>query len=84
MYEPVEKENKVYLCALCVLYDSEWGRKARAPIEEVVRQVEAAREKEFESDGSNRLINSKDADDVLGVVVLSQRASAMRASELAR
>lgn len=80
----MEKENKMYLCALCLLYDSAWGRQARESIEEAVRQVEATREKEFESDDSNRLVVPKDADDVLGVIVLSRRAAAMRARELTR
>ncbi len=84
MFDPVSKENKVYVCALCLLYKTEWGRKARATIEEVVRRVERSRSAEFETDESNQLVRARDADDILGVIVLSHRAASIRARSLTR
>jgi hypothetical protein len=77
VFDPDEHDNKVYACSLCLLYDTEWAKKDRSQIEEVVKRVETARDREFESDDSNRLINAKDGDDILGVIVLSHRASAL-------
>ena len=84
VFDPVEQDNKVYACSLCLLYETEWGRLDRSKIEEVIRRVEVARNAEFESDDSNRLISSKDGDDILGVIVLSHRASALRARGASR
>jgi hypothetical protein len=83
-FEPVNQENKVYVCSLCLLYKTEWGRGARSTIEEVVRRVERSRNVEFETDDSNRLVRPRDADDILGVIVLSHRAAGLRARSLAR
>lgn len=84
VFEPVERDTKVYACSLCLLYETEWGKRDRSKIEEVVRRVESVRDVEFESDDSNRLVNPKDADDILGVVVLSHRASVLRERGLSR
>ena len=71
---PTDDDNKVYLCSLCILYATDWGVSVRAEVEFVVMTIQKTREP-FEKDASNRLIRSKDADDVLGVVVLSSRVA---------
>lgn len=73
-----EDDDKAYLCALCILYSTEWGKSVRAPIEEVIMAVQKERNALFEKDGSNRLILSKDADDVLGVIVLAGRVAGVQ------
>ena len=70
-----EDDDKVYLCSLCVLYETDWGRLERASIEAVIMRMQKARNTTFEKDPSNRLTLSRDADDVLGVVVLASRVA---------
>jgi hypothetical protein len=71
-------EDKTYVCALCVLYDTRWARESREDIEEVVMEVQRSRRRrvpdfEFQTDESKRLVTVKDANDVLGVITLASR-----------
>ena len=75
---PSEGEDKTYVCALCVMYDTAWGQLTRASIEEVVLEIEKNRAATFAKDQSNRLTRARDADDVQGVVVLADRVTGVR------
>jgi len=73
-----EGEDKAYVCSLCMMYNTAWGRTARASVEEVVREIEKSRDREFDKDPSNQLLKVRDADDVMGVVVLADRVTGVR------
>lgn len=67
----------VFICSLCVLYDSAAGRQVAERAEAVRGDVERSRKKPFPlQDG--KLFNCADADDVLGVLVLSARVLGRR------
>jgi hypothetical protein len=72
-------DDKAYLCSLCIMYETDWGRNLRAGIEAVVIQFQTNRTDRgiapFETDASNRLVVCKNADDVLGTIVLSGRVA---------
>jgi hypothetical protein len=70
-----EDDNKVYLCSICIIYHTDWGRTERANIESVVVNIQKARGTEFDKDLSKRMMLARDADDVLGVVVLATRVA---------
>jgi len=61
-----------------MLYNTDWGTAERASIEEVVLEIEKARDRKFEKDDSNRLTVVRDADDTLGVIVLADRMTSVR------
>lgn len=68
-----EDEDKTYVCSICMIYDTKWGREHREDVEEVVMTIQKARDCLFDKNDSNQLLNARDADDVLGVVVLADR-----------
>ena len=62
----------VFICSLCLLYKTAWGKKNSAQVENVRTEVEKSRTEPFKvQDG--KLHNCADADSVLGVVVLIER-----------
>jgi hypothetical protein len=65
----------VFLCSLCLLYETAWGKRNAAEIEATKALVEKGREKPLPvQDG--KLFNCADADSVLGVIVLVERTLA--------
>jgi len=80
--EPEDGEDRIYVCSLCLMYGTRWGRTLRPSIEEAVRSVESSRDVEFDKDEGGRLIVAKDGDDVLGVIVLSDRFAFIQSRHL--
>lgn len=68
-------EPKIYVCSICVLYDSQWGKHFHAQIVETSSSIEKSRNKEFAKGEGSRLLDPKDADDVLGLIVLTGRVA---------
>lgn len=70
-----EDDDKLYLCALCVMYETEWGRRERPNIEGAVMDFQKGKDRVLEKDESNRLVHIADADAVLAVIVLSTKVA---------
>jgi hypothetical protein len=63
--------NPVFVCGMCVLYESEWGQNNVEMVGSMMDQIRRASGREFSlMDG--RLLRPSDADDVLGVIVLME------------
>ena len=78
-------EARACVCALCVLYELDLAPGARRLVEETLPRVEAARSEPFRRGPDQRLERVSDADDVLGVVVLTGRAASLsQLSEILR
>ena len=69
---PHEEENQIFVCSLCMLYDTEWGKKAHERIEVVILENEK-RGRTFQKDDSRHLTSAMEADNVLGSIVLALR-----------
>lgn len=63
------------VCAMCLLYDSAWGKRNAASIEATIADIQKARGVELLRQG-DRLFRCDDADSVLGVLVLVDRTLA--------
>jgi len=73
---PRGDEDRIYVCSLCVLYKTDWGKKAHARVEVTVGAIQRARGKDFVMGPDKRLANPRDADDVLGSITLAMRMEA--------
>lgn len=63
--------NPVFVCGLCVLYDSIWGEANTELVGSVADKIRRAADRDFAyQDG--KLMHAKDADDILGVIVLME------------
>lgn len=62
----------VFICSLCLLYRTTWGKQNAAQVESIKAEVEKSRTEPFQMQGE-KLHNCADADSVLGVVVLIER-----------
>lgn len=64
------------ICSLCVLYSPEvWSRS----LETTISEIESAKRVTFLRDLDTRLLRCADADDVVGVLVLTARVASMGA-----
>lgn len=71
---PVKSQDQVLICSLCVLYDpTVWNDFVKTTITE----IEVSRDKMFDRSSDAKLIHTKDADDVVGVLVLTARVSGL-------
>lgn len=61
------------VCALCVLYEYPWGLRHREQIDEFVSEVEATRGTVLEKSEDGRITSIKDADGIVGAIVLTSR-----------
>jgi hypothetical protein len=67
------------LCTLCWLYESEWGKERREQIDAMIRDVEKTSGKIFQRAKGNRLWACKDADPILGSIVMTSRMFELQA-----
>ncbi len=73
---PIKYKEPVLICSLCVLYDpSIWDEFTRTTI----TKIETARGHMFDRGPDSRLLNVKDADDVVGMLALTARVSMLGA-----
>ncbi len=73
---PTKAEETLTICSMCVLYDqATWCDSAK----EMITQIEVSRGRMFERDQAARLVKPKDADDVVGALVLLARVSSLGA-----
>jgi len=75
---PTEGADKTYICSICSLYTTKWGIAESSAIEETLSRIQSVRRRTFDTDSNGRLVRSKDADDVLGVMVLASRTTDVR------
>jgi hypothetical protein len=61
------------ICSLCWLYESEWGKKRREDIDQMIRDVELSTEQIFQRAKGGLLWSCKDADRILGSIALTSR-----------
>lgn len=64
--------KEVFLCGPCVLYGSAWGQKNPTAVDSAVAQIEASSGRSLPRNPDGRLAAAADADDVLGVLVLTE------------
>lgn len=70
------------ICALCFLYESEWGQKRREQIDGVIARVEVKKSLSYMRDPEQRLLLCADADKILGgIAVASRMREAMISSD---
>lgn len=64
----------LFICGACVLYESAWGKSQSPLVPATIASIERNSDRRFSfTDGR---LSSKDADDVLGVVILTERTAA--------
>jgi len=70
----VGRQSPLFICGACVLYESAWGKSQSPLVPATIASIERNSDRRFVfSDGR---LSSKDADDVLGVVILTERTAA--------
>lgn len=75
---PRGDEDRIYVCSLCVLYKTDWGKKAHERVEVTIGAIERARGKDFVLGPDKRLASPRDADDVLGSITLALRLESVQ------
>lgn len=75
---PRGDEDRIFVCSLCVLYKTEWGKKAHERVEVTKGAIERARDVEFALDSERRLANARDGDDVLGAITMALRLESVQ------
>lgn len=59
-----------FLCGLCVLHETKWGKENQSLLNSVAGQIELHGNRKFERNPEGNLIHCKEADDLMGVVML--------------
>jgi hypothetical protein len=67
LYTPVDT---FYICSLCWLYKSEWGKDRIESIKKLISDVENAKGVVFEKDGDGNLVLVEDANRVVVSILL--------------
>ena len=75
---PRGDEDRIFVCSLCVLYKTEWGKKAHERVEVTKGSIEHSRGVEFALDADRRMASAKDGDDVLGSITLALRIESVQ------
>lgn len=75
---PLYGDEAQPICALCFIYTSGWFEQNQTRLRLVVNAIGLRRNKALERDATGRLVSSKDADDVLGAIVLHDRVDAVQ------
>lgn len=75
-----ENDKGFMICALCWLYESEWGQNRREDIDEMIREVEKRAGQIFQRAKGNRLWSCKDADRILSSIALTSRMFVYRSA----
>ena len=70
----MHRDTGAHYCSLCLMYATPWGEQAQTQIRFVVSQIEL-RKPALQRDVHSFLSSCSEADDVLGVVVLSERVA---------
>lgn len=65
----------IFICGLCVLHKSEWGRSNSPAVASTIERIVATSDRKFEM-VNDMLQKCSDADDVLGVIILVERTIA--------
>ena len=68
------RDSTAFICGLCILYESEWGRSNPPLVPSTIAAIERNSERKFTF--TEGRLSCKDADDVLGVIVLTERTAA--------
>jgi len=69
-----EGGERVFICSICFLYESNWGQKRIEQVHDVVQEVEKESGSNFMRDADgDRLLSSKDADGIVGALALTSR-----------
>ena len=61
------------MCSLCWLYESDWGKERRSDIDAMILDVQKVKGKIFQRAKGNKLWSCKDADSILGAIVMTSR-----------
>jgi len=61
------------MCSLCWLYESEWGKGRREDLDKMILDVQRAKGRIFQRAKGNKLWSCKDADVILGAIVMTSR-----------
>lgn len=69
-----ERGERIIVCSLCFLYESNWGKDRRAQVHELADAVEAESGEKFMRGADGRtLLSSRDGDRILGALALTSR-----------
>ena len=77
------KEHPTFLlCAICFIYESNWGTnpERKKELEDTIQRLAREMKRSFLYDPAGRLLSSRDADDVLGSIALVSRQRQLRAN----
>ena len=68
------RQAPVFICGACVLYESAWGKSQNQIVPSTIAAIERNSKRKFSfTDGR---LSCRDADDVLGVIILTERTVA--------
>ena len=70
----LDRQTPVFICGACVLYESTWGKSQSPLIPMTIASIERNSNRRFAFIEGR--LSVKDADDVLGVVILTERTAA--------
>lgn len=62
----------VFICGMCVLYESDWGQSNAELVLETSQNIELHGQRSLQRAEAGKLAVPTDADDVLGVIVLME------------
>lgn len=75
---PKDVKGGILICALCWLYDSKWGERRRADLDQMIGDVETEAGENFIRDQNGRLWSCRDADRILGSIAMTSRMFEMQ------
>jgi len=61
------------VCSLCWLYESEWGKKRREDLDQMIHAVEVEKGEIFRKMADGSLWSCRDADNILGAIAVTSR-----------
>jgi hypothetical protein len=64
----------IHICGLCVLHESEWGKSGSPVVASTQAAITKASGRQFSMQGG-RLTDCSQADDILGVIILTERTA---------
>lgn len=67
------EDDPVFICSLCMLYESDWGLAHSADVGQLVKEADAKRNEATATDTKGRILFPKDADRILGTIALISR-----------
>ena len=82
-FRPIEQDGWLFMCSLCWLYESEWGKNHAEEVADLVEDTEREIGTPFKRLESGRLEDPRDSDRILSSVVALSRVLEIRAMMMA-